>query len=58
MFKGIYNRKQYHSGDIQAVLERAWNAGVDRIIVSFFSFPILQCALLLLVIFNLDWIAY
>ncbi|KAL0926477.1 hypothetical protein M5K25_002712 [Dendrobium thyrsiflorum] len=34
MFKGIYNRKQYHACDIQAVLARAWNAGVDRIIVT------------------------
>ncbi|KAJ0982633.1 hypothetical protein J5N97_010888 [Dioscorea zingiberensis] len=34
MFKGIYNGKQYHVGDISAVLARAWNAGVDRIIVT------------------------
>ncbi|WMV32036.1 hypothetical protein MTR67_025421 [Solanum verrucosum] len=32
MFKGIYNGKQYHMGDIQAVLKRAWSAGVERII--------------------------
>lgn len=34
MFKGIYNGKQYHMGDIQAVLKRAWSAGVERIIVT------------------------
>lgn len=34
MFKGIYNGKQYHKADISAVLIRAWNAGVERIIVS------------------------
>uniref|UniRef100_A0A7C8ZS24 Uncharacterized protein n=1 Tax=Opuntia streptacantha TaxID=393608 RepID=A0A7C8ZS24_OPUST len=34
MFKGIYNGKQCHASDIQAVLSRAWSAGVDRIIVT------------------------
>ncbi|KAG6744952.1 hypothetical protein POTOM_051593 [Populus tomentosa] len=34
MFKGIYNGKQYHVADIANVLSRAWNAGVDRIIVT------------------------
>uniref|UniRef100_A0A7N0V5E6 Uncharacterized protein n=2 Tax=Kalanchoe fedtschenkoi TaxID=63787 RepID=A0A7N0V5E6_KALFE len=34
MFKGIYNGKQYHKGDIAAVLSRAWSSGVDRIIVT------------------------
>lgn len=34
MFKGIYNGKQYHVSDIPAVLNRAWKAGVDRIIVT------------------------
>ena len=34
MFKGIYNGKQHHVSDIATVLSRAWNAGVDRIIVS------------------------
>ncbi|XP_068649941.1 uncharacterized protein [Aristolochia californica] len=34
MFKGIYNGKQYHVADIQAVLSRAWRAGVDRIIIT------------------------
>jgi len=43
MFKGIYNGKQYHVADIANVLSRAWNAGVDRIIVclrhSLFRYP-------------------
>ena len=34
MFKGIYHGKQYHAMDLKSVLERAWHAGVDRIIVS------------------------
>ncbi|CAH9063537.1 unnamed protein product [Cuscuta europaea] len=34
MFKGIYNGKHYHAADIQAVLKRAWAAGVERIIVT------------------------
>ncbi|CAH9084592.1 unnamed protein product [Cuscuta epithymum] len=34
MFKGVYNGKQYHAADIQAVLKRAWAAGVERIIVT------------------------
>lgn len=34
MFKGIYNGKPYHVADIAAVLNRAWSAGVDRIIVT------------------------
>jgi TatD DNase family protein len=34
MFKGIYNGKPCHVSDIAAVLTRAWNAGVDRIIVT------------------------
>lgn len=34
MFKGIYNGKQYHIADIVEVLKRAWEAGVDRIIVT------------------------
>ncbi|XP_039037813.1 putative deoxyribonuclease TATDN1 [Hibiscus syriacus] len=35
MFKGIYNGKQHHVSDIATVLGGAWNAGVDRIIVSY-----------------------
>ncbi|XVF29358.1 hypothetical protein REPUB_Repub15cG0113900 [Reevesia pubescens] len=34
MVKGIYNGKQHHVSDIATVLNRAWNAGVDRIIKS------------------------
>lgn len=34
MFKGIYNSKRYHVEDLRSVLARAWNAGVDRIIVT------------------------
>ncbi|XP_002987836.2 putative deoxyribonuclease TATDN1 [Selaginella moellendorffii] len=34
MFKGMYNGKQYHPADLPMVLSRAWNAGVDRIIVT------------------------
>ncbi|KAI5059378.1 hypothetical protein GOP47_0025697 [Adiantum capillus-veneris] len=34
MFKGIYNGKRYHASDLRAVLERAWNSGIDRIIVT------------------------
>ncbi|XP_051115154.1 uncharacterized protein LOC127240486 isoform X2 [Andrographis paniculata] len=34
MFRGLYNGKQYHVADIATVLSRAWNAGVDRIIVT------------------------
>ncbi|MBA0857808.1 hypothetical protein Goshw_017580 [Gossypium schwendimanii] len=41
MFKGIYNGKQHHVSDIATVLSRAWNAGVDRIIVSYPIFHIL-----------------
>ncbi|EPS70402.1 hypothetical protein M569_04356, partial [Genlisea aurea] len=33
MFKGLYNGKRYHAADIAAVLNRAWSAGVERIIV-------------------------
>ncbi|MCO5551116.1 hypothetical protein L7F22_004613 [Adiantum nelumboides] len=34
MFKGIYHGKRYHASDLLAVLQRAWNSGVDRIIVT------------------------
>ncbi|KAF2308312.1 hypothetical protein GH714_039972 [Hevea brasiliensis] len=34
MFKGIYNGKQHHVADVATVLNRAWSAGVDRIIVT------------------------
>ncbi|XP_075502194.1 uncharacterized protein LOC142540139 isoform X1 [Primulina tabacum] len=34
MFRGMYNGKHYHVADISTVLSRAWNAGVNRIIVT------------------------
>ncbi|XP_010526142.1 PREDICTED: putative deoxyribonuclease TATDN1 isoform X1 [Tarenaya hassleriana] len=34
MFKGMYNGKNCHVPDIATVLNRAWSAGVDRIIVT------------------------
>lgn len=40
MFKGIYNGKQCHVSDIAAVLNRAWSAGVHRIIVKSFVFSL------------------
>jgi TatD DNase family protein len=33
MFKGLYHGKNCHVPDIATVLNRAWSAGVDRIIV-------------------------
>ena len=37
MFKGIYHGKQAHPPDLPAVLARAWEAGVERIIVRHLS---------------------
>lgn len=34
MFQGTYHDKQYHEADLAAVLERAWAAGVQRIIIT------------------------
>ncbi|GMI94296.1 hypothetical protein like AT3G52390 [Hibiscus trionum] len=34
MFKGICNGKQLQVSDIATVLSRAWNAGIDRTIVT------------------------
>eukprot|EP00270_Netrium_digitus_P012198 TRINITY_DN3942_c0_g1_i1.p1 TRINITY_DN3942_c0_g1~~TRINITY_DN3942_c0_g1_i1.p1 ORF type:complete len:315 (-),score=65.19 TRINITY_DN3942_c0_g1_i1:456-1400(-) len=34
MFKGVYNGKEVHAPDIEAVLGRAWEAGVQKIIVT------------------------
>ncbi|KAJ7551823.1 hypothetical protein O6H91_06G030500 [Diphasiastrum complanatum] len=34
MFRGVYHGKQYHVADLGAVLARAWDAGVNRIIVT------------------------
>ncbi len=33
MFKGMYHGKQCHAADLVHVLQRAWDAGVERIIV-------------------------
>ncbi|KAK9833270.1 hypothetical protein WJX81_001539 [Elliptochloris bilobata] len=34
MYQGVYGDKRYHEPDLAAVLERAWAAGVERIIVT------------------------
>ncbi|KAG8239459.1 hypothetical protein J437_LFUL017593 [Ladona fulva] len=34
MFQGIYNGSPKHEPDIKSVLNRAWNAGLDKIIVT------------------------
>ncbi|KAG6554833.1 hypothetical protein Mapa_003416 [Marchantia paleacea] len=34
MFKGLYNGRQQHAADLSIVLKRAWDAGVERIIVT------------------------
>ncbi|CAK9203973.1 unnamed protein product [Sphagnum jensenii] len=34
MFKGMYHGKQCHAADLVHVLQRAWDAGVERIIVT------------------------
>ncbi|KAL3691511.1 hypothetical protein R1sor_005162 [Riccia sorocarpa] len=34
MFRGLYHGKQQHPGDMSAVLKRAWDAGVERIIIT------------------------
>jgi hypothetical protein len=34
MYQGEYHGKSYHDGDLDAVLSRAWDAGVHRIIVT------------------------
>ena len=34
MFRGVYRGKQAHAEDLDAVLERAWAAGVERIVVT------------------------
>jgi len=33
MFKGMYHGKQCHAADLVHVLQRAWDAGVEQIIV-------------------------
>lgn len=34
MYQGEYNDKQYHEPDLNIVLDRAWAAGVDKIIIT------------------------
>lgn len=34
MYKGVYNGSEKHQDDLKKVLERAWNGGVERIIVT------------------------
>ncbi|XP_049827626.1 deoxyribonuclease TATDN1 [Schistocerca gregaria] len=34
MFRGIYHSKRKHDDDFNSVLERAWNVGLDKIIIT------------------------
>jgi Tat protein secretion system quality control protein TatD with DNase activity len=34
MYSGRYNDKQYHPADLDAVLARAWAAGLEKIIIT------------------------
>lgn len=34
MYKGIYNGSKKHEDDLDAVLERAWNIGMQKIIIT------------------------
>ncbi len=34
MYQGVYGGKQYHPPDLDAVLNRAWAVGVERIIIT------------------------
>lgn len=34
MFRGIYNGSRKHEGDLSAVLQRAWDAGLEKIIIT------------------------
>lgn len=34
MFQGIYNGSQKHPNDLDIVLERSWNTGLDKIIIT------------------------
>lgn len=47
MFQGQYMGKAYHSPDVTKVLERAWAAGVEKIIVTAGSLPEAESALAL-----------
>jgi len=34
MFQGQYNGTAYHDPDLNAVLQRAWDAGMEKIIIT------------------------
>lgn len=34
MFQGIYNGSQKHPNDLDIILERSWNSGLDKIIIT------------------------
>jgi TatD DNase family protein len=34
MYSGIYNGTRKHEGDLQQVLQRSWNAGLKKIIIT------------------------
>lgn len=34
MYKGIYHGSKKHEDDLEAVLERAWNIGMQKIIIT------------------------
>lgn len=34
MYKGIYHGSKKHENDLEAVLERAWNIGMQKIIIT------------------------
>jgi len=34
MYKGIYHGSKKHEGDLEAVLQRAWNSGMQKMIIT------------------------
>ena len=34
MYSGLYHGSQKHQGDLEAVLARAWDNGVDKIMIT------------------------
>lgn len=34
MYKGVYNGSTKHEGDLQQVLKRSWDAGLEKIIIT------------------------
>lgn len=34
MYSGVYNGSKKHEPDLQQVLERTWNAGLEKIIIT------------------------